>query len=338
MGQDRALLVDEPAELVDAELGDEELDAGAIAVRLLSQAPEDPGDRLDGGQELFDRVVLVEQLRLVRRGAQPAADVEIEGALLDPVDRGGAGDGAEVVHHHQAAGLAGAAREGGLELAPEVLAVGVAEQEAEEGRGIGGGVEGLGVAHARERAGREVAHPVAARLAGGDADRRQTPHQVGGVVDVDVVELDVLAGGDVEDRVRVLLGQLGHHLELLGRRAAVGELDAHHPGRVPERLGPLCKVSRGELQRLRRDAVVAVAVVVALSVDPAPQTGLGEDPVLDLALSPQLHLALEDVDLLGQVRRHVGRQPVPPLGRAHPTALACSPEERGKYQISAENP
>ena len=43
--------------------------------------------------------------------------------------------------------------------------------------------------------------------------------QVGRVLDVDEVELDVLAGGDVQDAVRVLLGQLGQHVQLRRRSA-----------------------------------------------------------------------------------------------------------------------
>ena len=78
-----------------------------------------------------------------------------------------------------------------------------------------------------------------------------------------------------------------------------------------------------------------LAVVVALAVDAAPQAGLGEDAVLDLALAAQLHLALEDVDLLGQVRRHPVEEPPPPVGRAHgrSTALVVA-RSGGKYQIT----
>ncbi len=58
----------------------------------------------------------------------------------------------------------------------------------------------------------------------------------GRVVDVDVVELEVLPGGDVADAVGVLLGEVGEDLHLLGVQAAEGNLDALHAGRVPERL------------------------------------------------------------------------------------------------------
>jgi hypothetical protein len=127
------------------------------------------------------------------------------------------------VHLHEAARLVLAARERRLELAPEVLHVGMAEQEAHQRLRVRRDVERLGLAHARERARGDVAHRVAARLARGDADRREPPHQVGRVLDVDVVELDVLARGDVQDPVGVLLGQRREHVELIRRHAAERE-------------------------------------------------------------------------------------------------------------------
>ena len=121
------------------------------------------------------------------------------------------------MHVRQAAGVVGAARERDLELAAEVLRVLVAEQEVGESARVGRDVEGLVGADAGERAGRDVAHGVAARLARGDADGGEATHQRRRVFDVDEVELEVLARGDVEDRVRVLLGEVGQHLELRRR-------------------------------------------------------------------------------------------------------------------------
>ena len=54
-------------------------------------------------------------------------------------------------------------------------------------------------------------------------------HHVAGADQVDEVELDVLARGDVAAaQAGVLLGDLAHHVHLLGVDAAVGQLDAHH--------------------------------------------------------------------------------------------------------------
>lgn len=251
------------------------------------------------------------------RGAEAAAHVDVEAAHDLAVLHPGAGDGAEVVHHHERAGLVGAAGEGDLELAPEVLAVGVAEQEPGEGVGVGGHVERLGVADAGQGAPGHVAHRVAAGLAGGDAHRGQPAHDRRRVVQVHEVQLHVLAGGDVEDGVRVLLGHLGQHLELLGGDPAVRDLDPQHARGVPDGLGALGEVAGGVLQAARGHAVVPAPVVVALAVGPAPQAGLGEHALLHLALPPKLDLRLELVDLDRQIRRHTVDEGLPPLLRVH---------------------
>ena len=42
------------------------------------------------------------------------------------------------------------------------------------------------------------------------------------------MELDVLAGGEVAPAAGVLVGDVGEHVELLGRDRAVGRLHPHH--------------------------------------------------------------------------------------------------------------
>ena len=168
-------------------------------------------------QQFFLRHELREQLRLLRHGAEAAADVELEAAfaVLNDADR------ADVVDPDQAAGFVAAAGERDLELAAEVLRVGVAEQEIRRRLGVGRDVERLRAADAGDRASRDVADRVAAGLAGGDADGGQAAHDGGRVFDVDEVELEVLARGDVGDRVGVFLGELGQHFQLArvqGRR------------------------------------------------------------------------------------------------------------------------
>ena len=127
----------------------------------------------------------------MRHRAESPADVELETAhglaLLEFLHR----NRAKVVHHHQTAGFTLAAREGDLHLAPEILTVRMRQKEIRERLGIGRDVEALTSADPRRGASRDVADAVAAGLAGGDAHRRQPPHQVRGVLDVDEVELEV---------------------------------------------------------------------------------------------------------------------------------------------------
>src|SRR5690606_40249275 len=111
--------------------------AGAAAVALLAEPRVDAGHRLRQGKHLLLGHELVEELGLVRHGAEAAADVNLETAPPLPVDLAGLRDEAHVVDVHEGAGVVAAAREGDLELAPEVLRVRMAEQEPERRIGVG---------------------------------------------------------------------------------------------------------------------------------------------------------------------------------------------------------
>ena len=101
---------------------------------LLAQAGEHAADGLRQRQQLLLGHELVEQLRLMRHRAEPAADVELEAALRLAVLIAGDRDAADVVEVGQAAGVVAAAGERDLELAAEVLRVVVAEQEVGRAR------------------------------------------------------------------------------------------------------------------------------------------------------------------------------------------------------------
>jgi hypothetical protein len=180
-----------------------------------------------------------------------------------------AGDAADVVEAGEAARVS-AARKGDLELATEVLRVVVPHQEVGRGVRVGRRRRTLVVADARVLTGGDVAHRVAARLLGRDAGRREPPHQSGvssmwtkcSCTSCRVVTCKIAVG--------VLLCALGEDLELFGSDLPEGELDALHAGRVPHRASDPWSARRTVRDRPRRHAVVPLAVVVALTVDPAP--------------------------------------------------------------------
>ena len=120
-------------------------------------------------------------------------------------------------------------REGGLDLARHQLRGGVAHEVAHVGAGVRGDVEQLALGHARPRVAGHVADGVAAALSRRQAGVRDDADQLSHLPQRDVVDLDVLAGGDVALVERcVLLHHVGEHLELLGRHAAHRQLDAAH--------------------------------------------------------------------------------------------------------------
>ena len=160
----------------------------------------------------------------MRVGAEPAGDVHAEAALdLAVRQRARHGDHAGVVEHRLAA-IGRAAGEVDLELARQALRERVAHEVLERRLRPLRDVEHLLRAGAGEVATLDVAHRVAARLAARQPDRREMLHHVGDVVQLDEVELDVLTGRDVAPAAAVAVGDVAHHLELLGRIDPYGTL------------------------------------------------------------------------------------------------------------------
>ena len=94
-------------------------------------------------------------------------------------------------------GVGLAAGEVDLELAGQELGDGVAHPVADEGAGVGRGIEDFVLGDAGPGVGGDVAHGVAAGFARGESDGTQDAEHVGHLVERDEVDLDVLARGDV---------------------------------------------------------------------------------------------------------------------------------------------
>ena len=283
--------LDQVAELVHADLVDEHLDAGAGTV--LAQpvgAVEDPEHGLGDLQVVavvgLDEVVEGRGDARHDRGA--AADADLEPAdhlavdLTDPREEGAvvdARDGAVVV----------GGRERRLELARHQLADVVADEVADVGADVGRRVEELALADAGPRVARDVAHGVAAALAGGQAHRADLADQLGHLGQRHVVDLDVLARGDVRlVQRRVLLGDVAEHVHLLRRDTAEGKLDADH--------------LHGDLRGL------------ALAVDTLLEAEADEVGLLDLAREEVGGLVVEVVELALDDRDDVTRDVLVDLG------------------------
>ena len=108
----------------------------------------------------------------------------------------------------------------------------------------------------------DVADGVAARLAGGEADRRHQPQDLGRPLELDEVELHVLAGGEVAPAARVGLGDVGEGLELLGGDAAVRHLDAEHLVVAALALAVHALIQAEDAEHVFVDAAVEVLLTV----------------------------------------------------------------------------
>src|SRR5581483_1750989 len=293
--QDLAFFQSETGEFREPDLLDDKLQPGGVAVLLLAEAGEDAADGLGERQQLLLRDEIGHQLGLLRHGAKAAADIEGKAALtvLD------LGDEPDIVDVCQRASLFGAAGKRNLELAAELLGVGVADQMPGERMGVGRHIEGFGAADAGDGAAGDVAETVAAGFARGDSDGSETPHDGGRVFDVDEVELDILARGDVGDSIGVFLGQFGECFELGAVQATVRNLDALHTGRIPHRARTLGIVA-GILELLSLFAIVALAVVIALAIGAAAEARLSEYLVVDFAVFLESDFAIEFIHFGGK--------------------------------------
>ena len=189
------LLLDLLAQRLDADLVDQHLDAGAGAVDAQPVlAVEDPQDGLGVLEVLavVGRDEVDQRRRDARHDRRAAADAHLE--ALDAVAL--AGDEGDVVDAGERA-VGVRAGERGLDLARHQLRRGVAHEVAHVGAGVRRRVEHLVVADAGPRVGGHVAHGVAAALAAGEPGVGDLADQLGGVAQRHVVDLDVLARGDV---------------------------------------------------------------------------------------------------------------------------------------------
>ena len=161
-------------------------------------------------------------------GAQTASDKNSETCFdLTVVADSFGGDYPHVIEHRLAT-VGGAAREVDLELAGHALGDWIAEEVLERRFSPLGDVENLVWAGSCEVARLYVAYGVAARFACRHPNRTQEAHDFWDLVELGIVKLDVLPGGDVSPAARVLLDEIGQHVELFGRHRPVRDLDPHH--------------------------------------------------------------------------------------------------------------
>ena len=215
-------------EFFEADLVDQPLHAGPELVLTVAVTVEDPEDRLERGEEVLTRREVLQRQGRMRRGTETARHVHTEAGLERSVlALASDGDDAGIVEHGLAT-VRRAARKVDLELPRESLSQRVAQEVAIGGLGPRGDVEDLVRAGTCKMARLHVANRVTARLAAGEPDRHQLSQEVGDPLQLDVVELEVLPGGDVTPAPAVLVGDVGQHVELARGELARRCLDPDH--------------------------------------------------------------------------------------------------------------
>ena len=144
------------------------------------------------------------------------------------------------------------------------------DAEPHVGGQVGGGIEDFVGTHAGGGGADDIADGVAARFAGGQADAAQLPQHLGSLVQRDVVDLDVLASGDVAFLQRsVVFRDFAEAIEHVCRDDAAGEFDPDH-----------------------------LDVGLALAVHALPQAEGRENGVVQLAGAEAVDLGIQALDLI----------------------------------------
>ena len=239
MRQIFSFFLDEFLEFFNSQILDQEFDPRAAAIFLLAAGGEHPGNGLRQRQQFIRGDKRVVQFRLVRNGAQPSAHVGFKPALFNAILDACHGDQSDVMHTRKTASVLRATAESRLEFPAEILTIGMPQQKFGHRAGVGSDIERFVRADARVRAGRDVAHRIAAGLSCGDSRCGQAAHHSGRIFDVHVVQLKILASGDVGDTVGILLRQFRQCFQLRGVEPAARNFDALHARSVPHGVRPL---------------------------------------------------------------------------------------------------
>ena len=218
------------AEFVQADFVNQHLEAGhhpvfAEDVGVVEHRP----DRLGDAQVVVRADPFVEGLGEAGHNGSAAAAIDLEPLALFPINLLILGDESQILDGRRHFVLLVVAGEGRLELAGEVLGEGMADAEPDIGGEVGRGVKHFVRADAGGGGADHIADGVAASLAGGEADCAQQSQRGRGLLQGDVVELDVFAGGDMAlAEGGVLFADFGQGVQHIGRGDAAGQFDADH--------------------------------------------------------------------------------------------------------------
>ena len=211
-------------EFLEAQLFDHELHAGLGAILSIAQGIEHPDHGFDARNELVHRRKFPKDLRQPWGRPEPASCNHAE---ADRSIRALRGKQSDIVNRREGAVLL-TAREGNFKFAGQTLIERIPQEMERNGFRIGRHVEYFPLADAGQVAGRHVADRIGAGLSGGQPDLSQATHNSRHILQLDKMQLDILARSHMPDACGIALGQFRHPAKLIGRHPAKRNLDADH--------------------------------------------------------------------------------------------------------------
>jgi hypothetical protein len=222
----REFALDLGAELVLAHLVDQNLDPRLVFVVAPAVEVVDAQDRLAIGEQFGFRQKFAQARGQARRAAHAAARVDRE---AHPAARVAHGVQADVVEPHRRA-IPGRAGHGDLEFAGQKREFGMQRRPLAQDFGVGPRIDGLVGGGAREMVGGDVADAIARGLDRVHLDFGEFRQKIGHARELDPVELQILAGGEMPETAVVDPRDAGEPTHLAGGQHAVGNGDAQHIG------------------------------------------------------------------------------------------------------------
>ena len=221
----------------------QEFEPGLLPFGALTFTVEHAEDGFCDGDEFFSGNPIVQHVSRSRLGAESAPHQQLESRLFLGIE---GGDDTKVMHDAQACvGLR--AGKGHLEFSPHFLAHGIPQEEFPQGICPRKDIERFVWVQTREGRGGDVAHGVATRFAQGHLALLKLRPELGTVLEFDMVDLNVLPGGQMVFAGGVFVADIQDGSELVKRQQSHGNLDSNHlNARLPLAVNPASQPKASE--------------------------------------------------------------------------------------------
>ena len=223
----------------------------AVFAQLIGVAKQ-LGDSLDHRQNLIPAHERIQRRTQVRLGGKSAAHAQAKTNLRLSLNHALGRSQADIVDLRVGAPDA-ASRDRDLELARQVVELGIARQHSIRFQRERRSIADLVRVHAGDRAARNVARHIAAGARRVQADAPEFLEHFRKSLDRDPVQLNVLPHREIGDAAGVAAGEVGDGSQLVRSQQAVGNANSHHEERQRQSLAVLA-ANHSHAVALRVDA------------------------------------------------------------------------------------
>ena len=275
----------EPDELRLAETLDNETNPGAVSVGAVAVLAEEFDHRTGGGHDFFGGQEV--EKRNSGGGFPPEAAAAVDGES-PPAGLIGRGDKSEILPERERSILPGGKAD--FDLARQMESDIPVEHRLREETGVGRKIEGAVSGDAAHRRDGDVAEGIAATAAERQSVGRAAPDHFDRIERRDIVELDVLTGGDVRELRAAFLNQIAEKSQFSQRNFTADQADAVHECAVALLIDAERRAERFECRRFQ-----FAGGELPQGVD---QSGLSFDDVFEIHMQTLLHEVPQNADVL----------------------------------------